>query len=101
VKNITIVEIGKRKNKRDARFKGTFEYWEKSINRLSVFADTFIDPGFVVDGSIDKVTRLKVYKVFKRFMNQYKGVIHEENRPFSYTQETEIRRVLFGGTISF
>ena len=86
------------------KWRGSWEYWCKSIGRLNVFADADLRPGEVEDGKIDLDTRLAVYHVFKRFMAKYEGVPTPKNqgqsmRPFADTQEAEIRRILAGGLL--
>ncbi len=91
---------GGQKGSRGAAWKGSWPYWENSVQRLNVFADENLKVGKIDGGRIDFATRLSAYHVFKCFLARYDNVTEWEKRPFNASQEAEIRRLLSGGFIS-
>lgn len=84
---------------KNVRHRGSWRYWEKTVQRLSVFTDKDLKPGHSENGKIDILSRLDFYRAYKEFMKKYEGVEKEENRPFSFQHETEINRLLAGGLL--
>lgn len=98
VQNIPFVDHGPKK---DTRIKGigTTTYWNLSVRRLSIFADLTpaLNPGFVIDGLIDPVTRSTVKKVLNKFMEGY--VDKPDKPPFTNKQLDEMYRIIGGGLL--
>ena len=85
----------------------SFRYWQNSVGRLNVFTDSHLSAGQPVYGRIPKSIRKKVEKALKKLLSStshtakkpYAEVKKEEFRPFTYSQESEMMRVIAGGLV--
>lgn len=85
------------------KYRGSWEWWCKTIHRLNVFMDLWdkekIQPGVVENSRITLDSRLKIYHVFKEFMSQYEGKSGDE-LPFNPNQLEQIKHILAGGLLT-
>ena len=83
--------------------KRSYKYWRYSVRRLNIFLDLWgkdkLPVGYVINGQIDRATRLILKIALKEYLLPYEGETDEKYRPFSVQQESELWHAISGGLL--
>jgi hypothetical protein len=97
------LKTSKDKTKTRVIWRGSLPYWIACVRRINIFADTELKAGNLIQTDvnqyiIDGKSRLKLALTFRKLNKPYEDKVGE-HRLFNKEQESEIKRILNGGSL--